>query len=47
MHVVYGFVAGIFAGGTLSYLYTNTVIAKAKAEAAAVGSSVASAAKKL
>lgn len=47
MLFVYGFVAGTFAGGALSYLYTAKVIAKAKAEAAAIGASVASAAKKL
>jgi hypothetical protein len=47
MLFVYGVIVGVLAGGALSYLYANKVIAKAKAEAAAVGASVASAATKL
>jgi hypothetical protein len=51
MLFIYGAIVGVLAGGTLSFLYANKVIAKAKAEAAAVGASVAAsvnqAAKKL
>jgi hypothetical protein len=36
MEFLYGFGCGILAGGALSYLYASKVIAKFKAEAAAI-----------
>lgn len=36
MLFIYGLVAGVVAGGTLSYLYAQRVIAKVQAAASAV-----------
>ena len=46
-HVIEAAIAGLFAGGALSYFFMAKIVAKTKAEAAAVGASVAVEAKKL